>query len=269
MTIQAQYLRLLKDIQRETNLALVFVTHDLGIVAKLCDRVAVMYAGRIVETGTTREIFSRPRHPYTIGLLNCLPTLRRGREPLTAIDGQPPDLAAVPAGCAFAPRCALAEDRCSQTRPGLEPVGAEHLVACLRADETATLMPRRAAVTTVAETVAAPVPDGDVVLEARGLTKHFPVSRGAIFSRDGRHREGGGRRELRPAPGRDARARGRERVRQDDHGAAGAVPGAPDGRGDLLSRSRRPRARRGPSCASIAAPCRPCSRIPTARSTRA
>jgi peptide/nickel transport system ATP-binding protein len=182
VTIQAQYLRLLKDIQRATNLALVFVTHDLGIVAKLCDRVAVMYAGRIVETGTTREIFSRPRHPYTIGLLNCLPTLRRGREPLTAIDGQPPDLAAVPAGCAFTPRCALAEDRCSRTRPALEPAGAEHLVACLRAGETATLMPRQAAVT-VSAPVAAPAPAGDVVLEARALTKHFPVVRGAIFGR--------------------------------------------------------------------------------------
>ena len=189
VTIQAQYLRLLKDIQRATNLALVFVTHDLGIVAKLCDRVAVMYAGRIVETGTTREIFSRPRHPYTIGLLNCLPTLRRGREPLTAIDGQPPDLAAVPAGCAFTPRCALAEDRCSRTRPALEPAGPEHLVACLRAGETPTLMPRQATVTvsapavSVSAPVAAPAPEGDVVLEARALTKHFPVVRGAILGR--------------------------------------------------------------------------------------
>jgi peptide/nickel transport system ATP-binding protein len=183
VTIQAQYLRLLKDIQRDTNLAVVFVTHDLGIVAKLCDRVAVMYAGRIVETGTTREIFSRPRHPYTIGLLNCLPSLRRGREPLTAIDGQPPDLASVPSGCAFTPRCALAEARCSETRPGLESAGAEHLVACLRAAETATLMPRRAVVTPVATAVAASASNGDVVLEARELTKHFPVSRGAILSR--------------------------------------------------------------------------------------
>src|SRR3989442_13667629 len=92
VTIQAQYRPLLKDIQRETGLAMVFVTHDLGIVAKLCDRVAVMYAGRIVETGTVRDMFNRPRHPYTIGLLNCLPTLRRGREPLTAIEGQPPEI---------------------------------------------------------------------------------------------------------------------------------------------------------------------------------
>src|SRR5438552_10717013 len=145
VTIQAQYLRLLKDIQRETNLAMVFVTHDLGIVAKLCDRVAVMYAARIVETGTTREIFNRPRHPYTIGLLSCLPTLTRGRAPLTAIEGQPPDLAHVPPGCSFAPRCPLAEARCRETPPPLEAVapegsarrGPEHLVACLRTAETA------------------------------------------------------------------------------------------------------------------------------------
>ena len=123
VTIQAQYLRLLKDIQRETGLAMIFVTHDLGIVAKLCDRVAVMYAGRIVETGRTRDIFDRPRHPYTIGLLNCLPTLRRGREPLAAIEGQPPDLANLPAGCRFAaalpPRRAAPASRPSRrSRPG-------------------------------------------------------------------------------------------------------------------------------------------------------
>src|SRR5262252_1091409 len=89
VTIQAQYLRLLKDIQRETNLALVFVTHDLGIVAKLCDRVAVMYAGRIVESGSTREIFNTPRHPYTVGLLGCLPKWGDRREALETIPGQP------------------------------------------------------------------------------------------------------------------------------------------------------------------------------------
>jgi peptide/nickel transport system ATP-binding protein len=180
VTIQAQYLRLLKGIQRATNLAMVFVTHDLGIVAKLCDRVAVMYAGRIVETGPTREIFDRPRHPYTMGLLNCLPTLRRGREPLRAIEGQPPDLARVPPGCAFAPRCALAEPACSNTRPELMPVAPEHCAACLRLGETATARPR------VGPVAAPPViarASGDVVLEARGLTKHFRVARGTVFGR--------------------------------------------------------------------------------------
>jgi len=183
VTIQSQYLRLLKEIQRETNLALVFVTHDLGIVAKLCDRVAVMYAGRIVELGRTRDIFNRPRHPYAVGLLDCLPTLRRGRGPLTAIEGQPPDLANVPQGCSFAPRCPMAEPRCSQTRPPLEPVDAEHLVACLRAGETATLGRRAAAVSPVSSRPAASDRDGDVILEARQLTKHFPLARGTIFGR--------------------------------------------------------------------------------------
>jgi peptide/nickel transport system ATP-binding protein len=184
VTIQAQYLRLLKEIQRETNLALVFVTHDLGIVAKLCDRVAVMYAGRIVETGPTREIFNQPRHPYTIGLLNCLPTLRRGREPLVAIDGQPPDLAAVPPGCSFAPRCPMAEPHCVEARPVLEPIAAGHLVACLRAGETSKPNGRAISVSSMANPARANVDGGgEVVLEARGLTKHFPLARGTIFAR--------------------------------------------------------------------------------------
>src|SRR3989441_4930706 len=184
VTIQAQYLRLLKEIQRETNLALVFVTHDLGIVAKLCDRVAVMYAGRIVETGTTRDIFNRPRHPYTIGLLSCLPTLRRGRGPLTAIEGQPPDLAHVPSGCSFTPRCPMAEPRCGEKRPSLEAIEPDHLVACFRASDMATAGRR---VTSIATAPAPALLDtrgtGDVVLEARQLTKHFPLARGTIFSR--------------------------------------------------------------------------------------
>ncbi len=165
VTIQAQYLRLLKDIQRETNLAMIFVTHDLGIVAKLCDRVAVMYAGRIVETGTTREIFNRPR-------------------PLTAIEGQPPDLAHVPAGCSFAPRCPLAEPRCTEARPPLEAVGREHLVACVRASETgAAGGPRVIFAASASPAPRAETVGGDVVLEGRAVTKHFPITRGAIFGR--------------------------------------------------------------------------------------
>jgi len=183
VTIQAQYLGLLKDIQQETNLALIFVTHDLGIVAKLCDRVAVMYAGRIVETGRTRDIFDRPRHPYTIGLLQCLPTLRRGREPLTAIEGQPPDLASIPPGCAFAPRCPWAETRCQEVRPVLDAAAPEHLVACLRAGEIAGGH-ARAVVSTPPAAARPEAPAGaEVLLEARALTKHFPVGRGTILSR--------------------------------------------------------------------------------------
>jgi peptide/nickel transport system ATP-binding protein len=182
VTIQAQYLRLLRDIQRETNLAMIFVTHDLGIVAKLCDRVAVMYAGRIVETGPTREIFDRPRHPYTAGLLSCLPTLARGREPLVAIEGQPPDLANLPPGCSFAPRCPLAEPRCHEAAPLLEATGPEHQVACFRAAEMAS-SPRRRTISLAAGPPAATPAAGEVVLEAQALTKHFPVTRGTILSR--------------------------------------------------------------------------------------
>jgi oligopeptide/dipeptide ABC transporter ATP-binding protein len=122
VTIQAQYLRLLKEIQRETNLALVFVTHDLGIVAKLCDRVAVMYAGRIVETGRTRGHLQPPRHPYTIGLLKLPADTLPRREPLTAIEGQPPDLANVPPGCSFAPRCRWPRPRVTRRGPSWAPI---------------------------------------------------------------------------------------------------------------------------------------------------
>ena len=140
VTIQAQYLRLLKTIQRQNNVAMIFVTHDLGIVAKMCDRIAVMYAGRIVESGTTREIFNVPRHPYTIGLLNCLPSLHGGRERLATIEGQPPDLANLPIGCSFAPRCALAQPECGERRPSIEELSTDHFVACWKSGVTETYL---------------------------------------------------------------------------------------------------------------------------------
>jgi oligopeptide/dipeptide ABC transporter ATP-binding protein len=116
VTIQAQYLNLLKDIQRETGVALIFVTHDLGIVAKMCDKVAVMYAGKIVEYRAVRELFDDPKHPYTKALLGSVPRLG-SKEPLDAIPGQPPNLASLPSGCHFHPRCAVAMARCSQDEP--------------------------------------------------------------------------------------------------------------------------------------------------------
>src|SRR5215468_1496935 len=105
LTIQAQYLRLLKELQERHRLAMIFVTHNLGIVAKMCDRVAVMYAGRIVEAGPVRQIFTAPAHPYTKALLESIPRFGARRDRLTAIAGQPPDLARLGEGCAFAPRC--------------------------------------------------------------------------------------------------------------------------------------------------------------------
>jgi len=116
VTIQAQYLDLLMDIQQETGVALIFVTHNLGIVAKMCNRMAVMYAGRIVEMGTVRDLFNTPKHPYTKALLGSMAKLG-SKEPLYAIPGQPPDLARPPPGCAFHPRCAEVLPACATQDP--------------------------------------------------------------------------------------------------------------------------------------------------------
>ena len=117
LTIQAQYLNLLRDLQREHGLALIFITHNLGIVAKMCDQLAVMYAGRVVEQGPVSRIFSAPAHPYTRALLGSIPRMTDNREHLTAIEGQPPDLSSLPPGCAFAPRCPTAFARCRVEAP--------------------------------------------------------------------------------------------------------------------------------------------------------
>jgi oligopeptide/dipeptide ABC transporter ATP-binding protein len=117
LTIQAQYLNLLRELQRARGLALIFITHNLGIVAKMCDQLAVMYAGRVVESGPVSRIFNAPAHPYTKALLSSIPRMSDGRQRLAAIEGQPPDLAALPSGCSFAPRCPQAFDRCREEAP--------------------------------------------------------------------------------------------------------------------------------------------------------
>jgi oligopeptide/dipeptide ABC transporter ATP-binding protein len=117
LTIQAQYLKLLRDLQRSHNLALIFITHNLGIVAKMCDQVAVMYAGRLVEQGPVKQIYNAPAHPYTRALLESIPRVGDNRKRLTAIDGQPPDPSAPPPGCAFHPRCPSVMDRCRTEAP--------------------------------------------------------------------------------------------------------------------------------------------------------
>jgi oligopeptide/dipeptide ABC transporter ATP-binding protein len=117
LTIQAQYLKLLRDLQRSHNLALIFITHNLGIVAKMCDQVAVMYAGRLVEAGPVKQIYNAPAHPYTRALLESIPRVGDNRKRLTAIDGQPPDPSAPPPGCAFHPRCPSVMDRCRTEAP--------------------------------------------------------------------------------------------------------------------------------------------------------
>ena len=130
LTIQAQYLALLRDLQKAHGLALIFITHNLGIVAKMCDRVAVMYGGHIVESGPVRKIFTEPAHPYTTALLDSIPRLTATRERLTAIDGQPPDPAALPEGCSFHPRCDKAMDRCRSASPPEFSLASDHGVRC-------------------------------------------------------------------------------------------------------------------------------------------
>jgi oligopeptide/dipeptide ABC transporter ATP-binding protein len=116
VTIQLQYLNLLKELQQLSNVALIFVTHNLGIVAKMCETVAVMYAGKIVEMQSVRGLFYAPRHPYTKALLNSIPRLGT-KEKLYAVPGQPPDLSALPSGCSFHPRCAHVMERCRTEEP--------------------------------------------------------------------------------------------------------------------------------------------------------
>jgi len=130
VTIQAQYLELLKDIQRELGVSLIFITHDFGIVANMCDRVAVMYAGQIVESAPVRDIFYRPAHHYTASLLKAVPKLETRVDRLVSIPGQPPRLDRLPAGCRFAPRCSRADDKCVQDEPPLLAMDDNHSVKC-------------------------------------------------------------------------------------------------------------------------------------------
>jgi oligopeptide transport system ATP-binding protein len=130
-TIQAQYIALFKDIQRTTNVAIMFITHDFGVVADMCHRVAVMYAGKVVETASTRDIFKSPKHPYTTALINSVPRLDRKKdERLYSIEGQPPSLMNLPPGCRFLPRCSEVTDKCKGEEPREIKVGEGHYVSC-------------------------------------------------------------------------------------------------------------------------------------------
>jgi oligopeptide/dipeptide ABC transporter ATP-binding protein len=129
-TIQAQYIALFKDIQKKTNVAIIFITHDFGVVANMCHRVGVMYAGKIVETAPTREIFKAPRHPYTSALINSVPHLDRKDQRLYSIEGQPPSLLNLPPGCRFAKRCPDVMDICKEQQPPEVKISEEHSVSC-------------------------------------------------------------------------------------------------------------------------------------------
>ena len=144
VTIQAQILELMRDLSRRLGVAMLIITHNLGVVARYADRVNVMYAGRIIERASAAELYSNPRHPYTLGLLRSVPRLDEPRRTrLAPIEGQPPDLTRLPPGCAFTPRCAYRVERCEREAPALEPVGGlAHVSACW---ESSRLVKERAA----------------------------------------------------------------------------------------------------------------------------
>ena len=134
VTIQAQILDLINELKEESGTSVLFITHDLGVVAETCDDVAVMYCGRVLESGSVYDIFDHPSHPYTEGLLRSIPRIGMNAEVLESIPGNVPDLRALPQGCKFAPRCKYAQERCRQQEPPFFPVGEGHLSRCRRCE---------------------------------------------------------------------------------------------------------------------------------------
>ena len=187
VTIQAQILEVLSGIQRDRGLSIVLITHDLGVIAGMADRLAVMYSGRIVEQGAVDDVFGDPRHPYTRGLIGCLPRLDRRDIAITPIVGVPPSAAALPSGCAFHPRCPAAIELCATNDPTLEPIGAVES-ACHRRDELDDRMFEVAVATpgnSPAE-AARETADGDdavPLLQVSGLTKRFDVRSTGLLRR--------------------------------------------------------------------------------------
>ena len=192
VTIQAQIMQVLQTAQQATGAAIILITHDMGVIAGVADRVAVMYAGKLVETGAVDDVFYRPRMPYTLGLLGSIPRLDLGScQALTPIEGNPPSLVDLPIGCPFVPRCPLRLDACARIEPELELLadsGDAHLAACHVSGEIEARKLSSADVfppPDLPRATGARVPraDREVVLEVRDLVKEFPLTKGAIFRR--------------------------------------------------------------------------------------
>ena len=190
VTIQAQVLELLRKAREVTGAAIVMITHDLSVIAGFADRVAVMYAGKIVETGTVDEVFYSPRMPYTMGLLGAIPRAdESGDRPLVPIEGSPPSLVDLPPGCPFAPRCPLVFDTCREVEPALIAVGSPgHRSACHLAEKIEAGGWSPTDVYPLPDLPEAPVAripreEREVVLEARDLVRHYPLLKGAVFKR--------------------------------------------------------------------------------------
>jgi peptide/nickel transport system ATP-binding protein len=190
VTIQAQILDVLQTARRETNAGIIMITHDLGVVAGLADRVMVMYAGRPVEMGSTDQVYDTPRMPYTMGLLGSIPRVdARGVSSLIPIVGNPPSLAALPPGCPFAPRCPLVIDECRQVEPVLETIGeAGHRAACHRKQtieleglDIADVFPAPEIAQSELERI--PREQRSTVLELEGLVRYYPLMKGSVLKR--------------------------------------------------------------------------------------
>ena len=192
VTIQAQILDVLQTARRATGAAIVLITHDLGVIAGIADRVAVMYAGTIVESGAVDDVFYRARMPYTLGLLGSIPRADVGnREPLTPIEGTPPSLVQLPPGCPFAPRCPMAQDVCATSEPPLRPLaasGTHHLAACHFADDierdnrtSRDIFP--AVASADAGRVTTERRDRPTVLSVAHIRKTYPLMKGAVLRR--------------------------------------------------------------------------------------
>lgn len=190
VTIQAQIIGVLRRAQQETGAALVFVSHDLGVIAGFADRIAVMYAGQVVETAPVDELFARPRMPYTLGLIGAVPRLDvRADSALVPIPGTPPSMLEYSGGCPFADRCPLVIDACRRAEPALEALGDPgHLAACIRSEEIARNESHPEDIFVLPELGELPIAgvpreEREIVLRAEGLVKTFPLMRGSVFKR--------------------------------------------------------------------------------------
>jgi peptide/nickel transport system ATP-binding protein len=183
VTIQAQILDLLHELNRDTGAAVVLISHDLGVIASLCRRIVVMYAGQVVEEGPAEALLSEPRHPYTWALLNAVPRIDQAltaSRQLVSIEGAPPDPLAMPSGCRFAPRCPFREAHCDQP-PELLPVGETRAARCW-VTQSGRALDRPAQAAQTAETARATRTTGEAILSVRGLVKHFPLPRDTLLA---------------------------------------------------------------------------------------
>jgi peptide/nickel transport system ATP-binding protein len=183
VTIQAQIVELVVRLQKQLGMAIIWITHDLGVVAGMVDKVAVMYAGHIVELAPVLELYDESSHPYTIGLLESIPSIEMREERLVPIEGTTPSLLVDPTSCPFAPRCSFAVERCWQENPPLREIAPQHFAACWQWEEARALGESKFvdSVTVISpETTVAT--EHDIILEVRDLKKHFPIMRG-VFRR--------------------------------------------------------------------------------------